>query len=300
MSAPRNKLSRRIFLFVSLAALGAHSAAAYGRIGHWLTGEVAQQLLSPSANNWTHIVLPQYGGSLALAALWADEVKPAWSSPHHYVNPATDCSPLSTEPCNCILTAIANHTARLIAPLATTDARSEALKFAIHYIGDIHQPLHVSGRFKGGTQMTVVFDKRTVSLHEVWDYLMLEHRQKSLGLSRTAYAQHLLANHPAPSRCPASNPAPPFDSNTNPLPLVVCPQLWGSESVLLNCDTVWKGLSAASRNTDLADEYYARVIDVVEAGVVAAGYRIAAVIEAAVVAIEAGSHETDGVLVVQT
>ncbi|KAJ3156930.1 hypothetical protein HDU86_003465 [Geranomyces michiganensis] len=270
--------------------------------GHWLTGEVAQHLLSPGAKNWTRAILPQYGGSLALAALWADEVKPAWSSPHHYVNPATDCSPLSNEPCNCILTAIANHTARLIAPLASTDARSEALKFAIHYIGDIHQPLHTSGKFKGGTQMTVVFDKRTVSLHEVWDYLMLEHRQKSLGLSRTAYAQHLLSNHPAPARCPPSGGASDltrsFDNDTTPLSSVVCPNLWGTESVLLNCKTVWQGLTAA-RNLDLADEYYARVIDVVEAGVVAAGYRIAAVVEAAVDAIISDVSQLDTVLVVQ-
>jgi hypothetical protein len=41
---------------------------------------------------------------------------------------------------------------------APLEQRTESLKFLIHFLGDIHQPLHVSGRGKGGNDMSVRFD----------------------------------------------------------------------------------------------------------------------------------------------
>ncbi|KAI8913946.1 S1/P1 nuclease [Powellomyces hirtus] len=251
------------------------TVSAYGRIGHWLTGEIAHHLLSAPAKEWTNALLPEYDGSLARAALWADEVKPPWSKSHHYVNPPRDCTALSPTNCNCILSAIGNYTTRLADPTTPHPARNEALKFVIHYIGDIHQPLHVSGRFKGGTEMKVLFDSHHTSLHEVWDYLMLERSTKFLGLSRTDYAQHLLSNYPSPTPCPSSS------SSFSPSPtLPACPLLWGTESANLNCGLVWANLTIG---TDLAHSgYYDVALPALEQGVVAAAYRIATLINAIV------------------
>jgi hypothetical protein len=57
------------------------------------------------------------------------------------------------------------------------EERAEALKFLVHLIGDLHQPLHVVERHgdKGGNKRLVFFldRQKAVSLHEVWDGLMI-------------------------------------------------------------------------------------------------------------------------------
>lgn len=45
-----------------------------------------------------------------------------------------------------------------------TDVANEALKFLIHFMGDLHQPLHLTGRDRGGNSDKVVFDKRQTSM----------------------------------------------------------------------------------------------------------------------------------------
>src|SRR6185437_16370170 len=48
--------------------------------------------------------------------------------------------------------------------------RVEALKFIVHFIGDMHQPLHASDNHdRGGNQVQVVFHSRHTNLHSLWD-----------------------------------------------------------------------------------------------------------------------------------
>lgn len=55
-------------------------------------------------------------------------------------NPSLDCKD------GCVVSAIQNYTSRLL----HTDAfKDESLKFLVHFMGDIHQPLHACGRDKG-------------------------------------------------------------------------------------------------------------------------------------------------------
>jgi hypothetical protein len=46
---------------------------------------------------------------------------------------------------------------------ASDDVASEALKFLIHFVGDMHQPLHLTGRDRGGNSISVLFDRRHTS-----------------------------------------------------------------------------------------------------------------------------------------
>ena len=129
------------------------SVYAFGRIGHSLTGSIAQQLLSPAAKTMVSTLLPEFHGDLSRAATWADEIKSDrsydWSKPLHYVNPANDnppdtCSYLGEIDCPhgiCVVNAIRNYTALL--GLKSSN-QNVALKFLIHFIGDLHQPLHAS------------------------------------------------------------------------------------------------------------------------------------------------------------
>jgi hypothetical protein len=148
--------------FVILAT----AVGGFGKIGHSLTGKVAQAFLSPKSAILIDKLLPEYAGQLEGAAVWADQIKSNrsydWAKSLHYVNPVDDnppgtCSYRGSSDCPtgmCIVEAIHNYTTRFNSS-TSLDSRSEALKFLIHFIGDIHQPLHITGRGRGGTQAQV-------------------------------------------------------------------------------------------------------------------------------------------------
>ena len=48
--------------------------------------------------------------------------------------------------------------------------RAETLRFVVHFVGDLHQPLHDEGNGdKGGNERHVVFDGHPDNLHWIWD-----------------------------------------------------------------------------------------------------------------------------------
>ena len=60
-------------------------------------------------------------------------------------------------------------------PAASADARAEALRFLIHFMGDLHQPLHVGdNNDRGGNQRVVYLEGDSTNLHAVWDGKILE------------------------------------------------------------------------------------------------------------------------------
>jgi hypothetical protein len=64
-------------------------------------------------------------------------------------------------------------------PSADRVKKAEALKFLVHFVGDIHQPLHVSyARDKGGNDIKVDFLHDRTDLHTVWDSLLLRHAKQ--------------------------------------------------------------------------------------------------------------------------
>jgi hypothetical protein len=53
---------------------------------------------------------------------------------------------------------------------ATKEQRAEALKFIIHFVGDLHQPLHAGDRGdRGGTDLEVEYFGSAFNLHRIWD-----------------------------------------------------------------------------------------------------------------------------------
>jgi hypothetical protein len=59
---------------------------------------------------------------------------------------------------------------------AATADRSTALKYIIHFVGDMHQPMHVSrAEDKGGNTIQLQYDGNGTNLHSLWDTKMLEH-----------------------------------------------------------------------------------------------------------------------------
>ncbi|HKV73616.1 MAG TPA: S1/P1 nuclease [Gemmatimonadales bacterium] len=148
--------------------------------GHRLVADIAARRLTPAATGAVRDLLG--GQSMADVASWADEVRGARreTAPLHYVNiPLAAAQYDSANYCpggECIIAAIARYRAELADAQASPVERTEALKFLIHLVGDLHQPLHVSNHGdRGGNTVDVTFYDEAANLHKVWDGMLLEH-----------------------------------------------------------------------------------------------------------------------------
>lgn len=133
---------------------------------------IAQIHLHPTAVEQICDILPAYADChLAPIAAWADKVRMhmRWSSTLHYVNgvddhPSDHCvfgeEGWQGKPGANVLSAIRNTTMWLD---RGNEGAEEALKFLVHFVGDMHQPLHLTGRDKGGNGAKVKFDGRITS-----------------------------------------------------------------------------------------------------------------------------------------
>ncbi|KAJ8326222.1 hypothetical protein QVD99_007611 [Batrachochytrium dendrobatidis] len=277
-----------LFIAVSAAFYSIHGVCAYGKLGHWLSGRIAQELLNTESTALALQLLPQYHGQLAGAASWADEIKskPAfsWTKSLHYINPVNDHPPeqCSYEPGSrdcpnniCVVAAIHNYTQRLISPPKDENVmavREESLKFLLHYIGDLHQPLHVTGRDRGGNSAQVRFNGRLTSLHGVWDSLMFEKRiRDDFGGNKDKYVEYMVQQMSTTWR----NELPEWITcpNTN-TSIPVCPEKWARYSNIVNCVYVWKDYR---RKFEMSGKYYTTAIPVAEKLLAQSALRFAAV-----------------------
>lgn len=154
----------------------------------------------PSTVEALKLLLPASGGHLAPIAAWADRVRtvPAlrWTGQLHYTSPTNDHPP---EVCRFgeagwkteddVLNAITNFTRKLIKDptefvllrslgsmkqqLMLDDDSGLALRLLVHFVGDVHQPLHLTSRERGGNGDPVIFEGRRTNLHSVWDGLLV-------------------------------------------------------------------------------------------------------------------------------
>jgi hypothetical protein len=113
-----------------------------------------------------------------------------------------DCDYVPPRDCRagqCVVAGIAHYVDILADRTQPDAARREALKFVVHFVGDVHQPLHAGSRDdKGGNTWQVQFQGKGSNLHRVWDSGLLTTR----GLDVRAYADALDARGPAPLPSP--------------------------------------------------------------------------------------------------
>lgn len=74
----------------------------------------------------------------------------------------------------CVVTAIQNFTSQIIDPTVPFWLRAQAAKFVIHFVGDIHQPLHDENVARGGNGIHVLWHGKELNLHHVWDSSIAE------------------------------------------------------------------------------------------------------------------------------
>ena len=208
---------RILTCFLACIFLFPLQAFAWSNLGHRLVGEIAQRHLTPAANaQVAELLQGEAEPSLAGVASWADTLRK--SNPEnykrterwHYINfPAKTCAYRPQRDCpdgNCVVAQIERQRAILADRTRTVAARRDALKFLVHFVGDVHQPLHNSNRKdKGGNDFQVSLRTNLVptgelakdyaggvmgtQLHSVWDYYLLA----SEGLSPQLYADRLAA-----------------------------------------------------------------------------------------------------------
>jgi hypothetical protein len=232
-------------------------ASAWGNEGHRIIADIAWEHL----NDATRKNLRPFLGNSDLASIstWADEIRSGSpeTGPWHYVDIPSD-SVYQAKDCpddNCVVARITMF-ARILGdrnqPFA---ARSEALKFLVHFVGDLSQPFHAMGDARGGNDIAVSVFGATqcgdyaCNLHSVWDTELIQHS----GLREHLYAGELeemiAADHLQ---------AGPED-----------PVLWANDSLQL-AKQAWMQPQA-----DVDEAYYLRERPVIDHQFALAGLRLA-------------------------
>jgi hypothetical protein len=174
----------------------------WGPQGHRLVAMVAANHLTPAAHQGVKSLLGHE--SLADVAVWADEYVSDHreTAPWHYVNiPGNSTQYVAGRDCpqhNCVVDRIRDNQERLANRALSRADRAMALKFLVHFVGDLHQPFHAIGLERGGNGIPVsIFgsstcgriqsDRFACNLHGLWDSELIGHRRLRDG----AYAVEL-------------------------------------------------------------------------------------------------------------
>lgn len=180
-------MKTRILIAAAAAALClvAGPAFAWGKTGHRVVAAIADTQLSGLARAHVREILGG-GESLDEAANWPDEMRSApsefWqktATPWHYVTLngiIYDHAPTEGD----ALQALNRFRSVLRDPKASLADKQQALRFVVHLVGDLHQPLH-AGKCcdKGGNEVKVSWFGKPTNLHAVWDAQLVDEEQLS-------------------------------------------------------------------------------------------------------------------------
>ncbi len=196
----------RSLLLLALSLLTAANAWSWGAQGHEVIAAVAWQRLTPPARQEVSRLLAlEPGQTLVSIATWADEHRSPATGVWHYVNfPRSSCNYDPVRDCpdgRCVVAAIA-HQRAVLASQADDAQRLKALKYLVHLVGDVHQPLHAGYQDdRGGNRFQLQAWMHARNLHAVWDSGLL----RSMDLDNEAVAS-LLEAMPVASHAPDVDP----------------------------------------------------------------------------------------------
>nr|WP_274612898.1 S1/P1 nuclease [Bradyrhizobium brasilense] len=262
-------------------------AFAWGQEGHSIIAEIAQRRLTPQAAAVVEQLLGK-GHSLASIGSWADNIRDQRPATYnwHFVDipvadsdfqPPRDCVPDPNKG-DCVVAELT----RLAFDLrnASGAARIEALKYAVHFVGDIHQPLHSVLEQRGGNGIDVQLTMRGhictgscqpvtahTNLHAAWDSGLILRTVYDWGAFVDSLEQGWLAGPEA--QTPGINGGSPAD--------------WAVDTHKVG-QTVW-ALTPANKVLD--DAYYNQILPIMDRQLGVAGLRLARFLNEAFVEIPA-------------
>ena len=162
----------------------------WGLNGHRIIGKIAESHLHKRAKSELRDLLGRQ--TLAETSNWADKIKSdsSWEKAKswHYVNIPKNKSYFETEhhPRGDLLQALYHFEKKLRNRKLKKAVRVKALKFLVHFIGDIHQPLHVGyKRDRGGNRRKLKWFGKKTNLHALWDTHLIRH-------SRLSYSEYVV------------------------------------------------------------------------------------------------------------
>ncbi len=176
------RMLRVVTALLTLATLSA-PAFSWGCDGHKIVCAIAWEEMSESTRAQIRELLgaaefPEQG-------CWADQVRSDptydWAKPLHYINVPRDARTVELardgQGGKQILGAIDRYRGILGDKSKSKEERLEALRFLVHFVGDLHQPLHVSYEDDlGGNRITLESFGKKSNLHKVWDSDLIDHR----------------------------------------------------------------------------------------------------------------------------
>lgn len=240
-------------------------AFAWGKTGHRVVAALADEQLSGLARAHVRDLLGVE--SLDEAATWPDEMKsnpsPFWqrtASPWHFVT-LNGITYDEAPPEGDALEALAKFRATLQDPNASRAEKQLALRFIVHLVGDLHQPMH-TGKCcdRGANDVKVKWFGRETNLHAVWDSALVDEQQ----LSFTEYAERL-ARHTSPDEVIAW-----WDVN---------PRDWVSESAQYR-DSLYPAAANEGELPNLSYDYVYEHTPLMQQRLSQAGVRLAAYLNA--------------------
>jgi hypothetical protein len=266
----------RASLILSLAlaaAVGVMPSKAWDKTGHQAVAQIAAARLTPAAQA---AVADLLNAKTALSgmndvAAWADAFRENRqdTAPWHFVDiPITSTGYDATRDCandDCIVAQINKEIAVLKDKTLLKSVRTEALKFLIHFVGDVHQPLHCAdNNDKGGNKILLYAGARKTNLHAVWDNAVVG----TIGAEPEAIAAALSAR---------ITPALAVQWSTG------TPEQWANEGFEIAKTKIYPqfpGSDESSARLVLPDTYPASVAPIAAMQLAKAGLRLSAVLNA--------------------
>ena len=170
---PRFKAIAKVAIAAS-AILFSANGFTFGTDGHQTIALIAlPQLTTKARSEVDRLLALEPGATLASVSTWADEHRSPATASWHYVNfPRTSCEYDAARDCPggaCVVGAIEKQL-DILASNAPDETRLTALKYVVHFVGDVHQPLHAGYQDdKGGNTYQVQAFSRGSNLHSLWD-----------------------------------------------------------------------------------------------------------------------------------
>jgi hypothetical protein len=170
----------------------------WGGTGHKTVAKIAENHLTPNTKLNVQALLG--GESMTDVASWADGLRndPNYSktSSWHYINTPLGLNyeefskTVKAQGATNVYGALLKCEDDLKSTTTTFQQKTDALKFLIHFVGDMHQPMHVSrAEDKGGNSIQLQFDGKGTNLHSLWDSGLINKKGETFEQMAVGYDQ---------------------------------------------------------------------------------------------------------------
>lgn len=186
-------------LVLAIGVANSHSALAWGHTGHRSIALLAEQYLNADARAAITDIIGADNHLWELST-WPDEIRSdrrtwGYTFPWHYIS-IDDHEDIHGEfPRSSrgdVLLALDEMLVKIADTSLSREERWQALAFYVHFVGDIHQPLHVGNRQdRGGNSVRVKWFGQSSNLHSVWDSKIIDHWGLSFSELSDSLDQHI-------------------------------------------------------------------------------------------------------------